>query len=131
MHIADYDYLLSTSRIQQNSLNIRPETDNQADKVAGASQVQQAGVSSYNNLVAQPEKEQEEGVSLKISASSAAKAENKAASAGSFAPVNFSTDGAQEPSVTVSDNSVLNQYRFFVQSNQYEGADGVVKRVFR
>lgn len=78
------------------------------------------------------EKKPELGATVDFS-TSARVAGSESQTAKSFPTTNFSTDDTEETAKASQNvnSSVLNQYRFFVQSNQYEGSEGVVKRIFR
>lgn len=87
-----------------------------------------------NTQTAAPDgvKEPESGVKVDFT-SSARISGNESQTSRYFPSTDFSTTEADDSQNEVAgiNNSVLNQYRFFVQNNQYEGSEGVVKRIFR
>ena len=50
---------------------------------------------------------------------------------GNFPGTEFSTEDEPAGNTVQEGNSILNQYRFFVRSNHYEGSEGVVRRIFK
>lgn len=90
----------------------------------------------------------EDGDTLAISKESGVAAKRLEAPRETVTRINYGTNFSSKPSndneVSVESNEqesslnsnknnedVLNQYRFFVQSYQYQDADGAVKRIFR
>lgn len=138
MRIAGQDYLIEQndrlkSKLQENMMShvnntniinndLKPSFDS-TDKTAVAS----------NNII----KERE---TVKVDFTNSARiAGSNSDTSGSFPSVNFSTGNfaPEDEEASTSDSSkavgesILNQYRFFVQSKHYAGNDGVVKRIFR
>ncbi len=132
MKVAGYDYLTEqNNRIRSQLQNF----DTAADQVQAINPVQ-SDVSSVNNQTQPSPDERPAGAALNISAEGSRAgqlADRPRQTSVLFAPTDFSTDTSdrQSDQSTVSGNAVLNQYRFFVQTTQYEGDDGVVKRIFR
>lgn len=130
MKISGYDYLSEqNSKIGQNlqDFSTKPE-------VSQISDTKEAHNLPNSNQV-KDNKPADEGTVLKISGDALAyrRAEaNQQMVASSFATTNFNTNGEEDAShaMVADGNKVLNQYRFFVQPTQYEGDEGVVKRIF-
>lgn len=55
----------------------------------------------------------------------------EAFTSGNFPGTEFSTEDEPAGNTVQEGNSILNQYRFFVRSNHYEGSEGVVRRIFK
>ena len=55
----------------------------------------------------------------------------EALTSGNFPGTEFSTGEEPASNKLQEGNSILNQYRFFVRSNHYEGSEGVVRRIFK
>lgn len=89
-----------------------------------------------NNIVANPSRDAEERTTVKISDEGTAVARavrnQEQTSPNNFFTTDFSTKKTEEPQNqnTTVNNQVLDQYRFFVPTTQYEGSEGIVKRIF-
>ena len=55
----------------------------------------------------------------------------EAFTSGNFPGTEFSTEDEPAGNTVQEGNSILNQYRFFVRSNHYEGSEGVVRKIFK
>ncbi len=140
LKISGDDYLSSQNSILRNQLQDF-STKTKASEIISAPV--NADVSLENKNTSQNNTSVEDGVTLDISANGGAVSRTSGKIpnvTSSFAPTEFSTKSDEntismeetpQTSNTESTNSVLNQYRFFVQSSQYEGSDGVVNRIFR
>lgn len=139
MKIAGYDYLADQNNRIRNQLQDFSSTTKAAETVVP---VDPSSTSPSDKSTDKQTEKDNSGVTLSISANGNAmsRLSNRVSDvSSSFAPTDFSSKAAEETAETTPDaqatensgNAVLNQYRFFVQSTQYEGDDGVVKRIFR
>lgn len=125
MKIAGHDYLFEQNERLRNQL----QNYNNVRNTESVTPVNNTTVSSNN--IEDTKKTPENGV--KVDFSTSARIGGESQTAKSFPTTNFSTSEDKEQTAETNNinSSVLNQYRFFVQSNQYEGSEGVVKRIFR
>lgn len=123
MKIAGHDFLFEQNERLRNKL----QNFNTVKASESVSPVNNIQIPEYSE-----DKKPEEGVKVDFSASAGIRGRESQTSK-NFPTTDFSTTEAYEtPSEAAGiSSSVLNQYRFFVQSNQYEGSEGIVKRIFR
>lgn len=123
MKIAGQDFLFEQNEILRNKL----QNFNTVKASESVSPVNNINIPEYSK-----DNKPEEGVKVDLSASAGIRGRESQTSK-NFPTNDFSTTEVYEaqPETAGISSSVLNQYRFFVQSNQYEGSEGVVKRIFR
>lgn len=139
MKIAGYDYLAEQNNRIRNQLQDFSTNTKPAESVVP---VNPSSVPSSDTQQTSKPAAEEPGVTLSISANGGAVSRLAARLQElptATTPSDFASQGSgqsNQASATSGQsgntgNSVLNQYRFFVQSTQYEDNDGVVKRIFR
>ncbi len=128
MKIAGFDYMS-----EQNN-RLRNQLLNFDTAASTANQAVTPGVSP-SDTQAEPKQSEAPELSISKEGSRIARTAGRQSSTSNIFPsTDFSTDrneDNQNSQQSVNGNSVLNQYRFFVQTSQYEGTDGIVKRIFR
>lgn len=136
MKIGGFDYLSEmNNRIQQNLQDFSTNTKVNENVTPAVTEPQKT---EPVKPVQEPAKESEVKISDNGNAVLRAMRNQYQTAANYYAPINFSTNKAesgeenaeQESQNANAGNQVLNQYRFFVPTTQYEGTEGVVRRIF-
>lgn len=135
MKIAGYDYLA-----EQNNRITRDLQDFSTNTRVSENLNVTPATKPEENVAIKPAEDKD--ASLKISGEGfgAVRAirNQQQTAANTYAAINFSTkpeiktaeSNVAESNNTVNNSKVLDQYRFFVQPTQYEGNEGVVRRIF-
>ncbi len=129
MQIAGSDFLFEQNNRLRNSLL------DYSQKAAEAVTPQKPAEVSAPEVVKKQEDDTAASLNLSSNGARAINFNTTPETATVFAPTEFSTESGAEkaatemPKAADNGNSVLNQYRFFVQSALYQGEEGSVRRI--